>query len=212
MAAAKTDLAAILCSKLCHDLVSPVGALANGVELLADEDDEDMRREALALLEMSAAQASRRLSYYRLAFGASGGAGRPVTLDETHAVVADYFADGKIDLGWRAAGVHLDKPAIKLLLNMILLAQDALIRGGSLVVELEPREAGSRLRVRAKDPQVMLQGEIERILADRPDDSDLAPRTGPAVLAVSLAKELGGTLGIARTADDEVTVLADLVL
>lgn len=212
MVTAKTDLAAILCSKLCHDLVSPVGALANGVELLADEDDEEMRREALKLLEMSAAQASRRLSFYRLAFGASGGAARPITLDEAHAVVADYFADGKIELDWRVSRIELDKKAVKLLLNLILLAQEALIRGGRLEVDLAPRGAGLRLEVRARGAGAMVHDDVARILDDRAETLELAPRHGPAILAAGLAEDLGGTLGISQTADDQVAIVAELAV
>ena len=73
------DLAALLCSRVCHDVISPVGAIVNGLEVLEDEDDPSMRDVALELIKKSARSASARLQFCRLAFGAAGWSGRRST-------------------------------------------------------------------------------------------------------------------------------------
>ena len=76
------DLASLLCSRLCHDMLSPVGALSNGLELLADEKDPEMRRRCFELLEQSARISADKLKFFRLAFGAAGGFGDMVAVQE----------------------------------------------------------------------------------------------------------------------------------
>jgi histidine phosphotransferase ChpT len=89
----RTDLAAMLCSRLCHDMLSPVGALANGLELLADEQDPKMRAQVIELLEQSARISTEKLKFFRLAFGAAGGFGEAIPVDEARAVIDALAAD-----------------------------------------------------------------------------------------------------------------------
>src|SRR4051795_14548 len=137
------DLASLLCSRLCHDLMSPVGALNNGIELLADEDDPDMREKCLELLEDSARASANKLKFFRLAFGAGGGFGEEVDTGEAQAALEGVFgAERRIELGWLIEGGKLPKGAVKLLLNVALLAGDALVRGGGLDVGGEEGDEG----------------------------------------------------------------------
>src|SRR5215213_9213052 len=95
------DLASLLCSRLCHDLMSPVGALNNGMELLADEQDPDMREKCLELLNESARASANKLKFFRLAFGAAGGFGDLIDTREARAALDGLFgADGRVELGW----------------------------------------------------------------------------------------------------------------
>src|SRR3982751_3356808 len=95
------DLASLLCSRLCHDLMSPVGALNNGIELLADEQDPDMRDKCLELLAESARASANKLKFFRLAFGAAGGFGDAVDTHEAESALAGVFGpDRRIELGW----------------------------------------------------------------------------------------------------------------
>src|ERR671921_1261456 len=111
------DLASLLCSRLCHDLMSPVGALNNGLELLADEQDEDMREKCLELLADSARATANKLKFFRLAFGAGGGFGDEIDTREAQAALDGVFAsEGKIELGWVVEGDKLPKGAVRLLL------------------------------------------------------------------------------------------------
>ena len=98
------DLASLLCSRLCHDLMSPVGALNNGIELLADETDPDMQEKCLELLADSARATANKLKFFRLAFGAGGGFADEIDTREAQTALEGLFgADGKIQLGCRVA-------------------------------------------------------------------------------------------------------------
>src|SRR5262245_66554930 len=100
-----TLLANLLCSRLCHDLVGPVGAIGNGLEVLADEDDAEMRRQAIELLTFSAEEASRRLKFYRLAFGAAGGGEVALSLGEAREASRGLLTGGQVGLDWPDAAI-----------------------------------------------------------------------------------------------------------
>src|SRR6201988_2297991 len=113
------DLASLLCSRLCHDLMSPVGALNNGIELLSDETDPDMRERCLELLSESARASANKLKFFRLAVGAGGGFGEAGDTHEAEAALEGVFgAERRIELGWMVSGDKLPKGAVKLLLNL----------------------------------------------------------------------------------------------
>src|SRR4029079_1525956 len=117
------EFASLLCSRLCHDLMSPVGALNNGLELLADETDPDMREECLCLLAESARATANKLKFLRLAFGAGGGFGDEIDTGEAQAALEGLFgAEGKVELGWVVEDEKLPKGAITLLLNLAVSA------------------------------------------------------------------------------------------
>jgi histidine phosphotransferase ChpT len=112
----ESDFAALLCSRLCHDLISPVGAISNGIEILSDEGDEAMRLEVMKLLELSASQTSNRLKFYRLAFGAAGGMGSVVPIRDVNAAAKSLFENSLINLVWNSdfaqeQQVRLERPA-----------------------------------------------------------------------------------------------------
>ena len=123
------DLASLLCSRLCHDLLSPVGALSNGLELLAEEKDPEMRKRCMELLEQSARTSADKLKFFRLAFGAAGGFGENVSIQEPKALIEALVAgNARITLGWALGTAALPKPAVKVLLNLAHIAIDALVR------------------------------------------------------------------------------------
>src|SRR5436189_6061223 len=112
------DLASLLCSRLCHDLLSPIGALNNGIELLADETDPEMRERCMELLAESARASANKLKFFRLAFGAAGGFGELVSTDEARAAIEGLHGpDGKVKVTWMVGADALPKVAIKVLLN-----------------------------------------------------------------------------------------------
>src|SRR5688500_7521253 len=144
-----TDLAALLCSRLCHDLLSPVGALSNGLELLADEKDPEMRRRCFELLEQSAKISTDKLKFFRLAYGAAGGFGNAVPSAEPEALVAGLVSGNeRIVLQWGVSEPELPKPAVKVLLNLASIAIDALVGGGTLEVGAECRDGATEIAVR----------------------------------------------------------------
>src|ERR1041385_5169807 len=118
------DLAALLCSRVCHDLISPVGAVVNGLEVLEEGKDEETRTFALDLIKKSAQQASTRLQFCRLAFGAAGSAGAAIDLGDAQGVARGFLEDGKTRLEWNLPRELLPKNRVKLLLNLLLLRSE----------------------------------------------------------------------------------------
>jgi histidine phosphotransferase ChpT len=199
------DLASLLCSRLCHDLMSPVGALNNGIELLADETDPDMRDKCLELLADSARASANKLKFFRLAFGAAGGFGEAVDTHEAQAALEGLFgAERRIELGWAIAENKLPKSAVKLLLNLALLAGDALVRGGRLDVGAETGGGQLELAVRAEGPRILLDPVLRETLATGGGGATVEPRAAAAWLAHSLAADAGGTI---RLSDPTAEVL-----
>ena len=183
------DFASLLCSRLCHDLLSPVGALNNGIELMADEHDPDMRARVLELLAESATASANKLKFFRLAFGAAGGFGEAVDTREAKAAIEGLFRpESRIQLGWMVAETALPKTAIKVLLNLALIAGDALVRGGRLDVGAE----GGEIVVRAEGPRLVLDTELRTALLGETAAAALTPRAAAAWLVHSLVTEAGG--------------------
>lgn len=132
------DLSALLCSRVCHDLISPVGAIANGLELLDEGADAETKEMAQSLIRVSAANASAKLMFARIAFGAAGSAGSDIDTGDAESVARGYFAnDKKTALEWQGQRALLPKNQVKLLLNLILVATGAIPRGGVIKVAIE---------------------------------------------------------------------------
>jgi len=137
------DLAALLCSRVCHDLISPVGAIVNGIEVLEEEKDESTKEFALDLIKRSAATASAKLQFCRIAFGAAGSAGAQIDLGDAEKVARGFMEDDKTKIDWNLPRALLAKNRVKLLLNMLIIAGQAIPRGGKVTVD--PIGAGDNL-------------------------------------------------------------------
>ena len=204
------DLASLLCSRLCHDLMSPVGALNNGIELLADETDPDMQEKCLELLADSARATANKLKFFRLAFGAGGGFADEIDTREAQAALEGLFgADGKIQLGWVVDDEKLPKEAIRLLLNVALLAGDALVRGGRLDVGAERGSGAIEIAVRAEGPRVLLDPNLRETLATG-GKGTIEPRAAGAWLAHQLAADGGGSLRLSDPSSEFLMIGATL--
>jgi histidine phosphotransferase ChpT len=129
------ELAALLCSRVCHDLISPVGAIVNGLEVLDDNPKPEDREFALDLIRKSARTASARLQFCRLAFGAAGSSGAQIDLGDAQNMARGHIEDGKIAISWNLPRLLLPKNRVKLLLNMLVIAQATIPRGGTLTVD-----------------------------------------------------------------------------
>ena len=129
------ELAALLCSRVCHDLISPVGAIVNGLEVLDDDPKPEDREFALDLIRKSAKTASARLQFCRLAFGAAGSAGAQIDLGDAQSMARGHIEDGKISITWNLPRILLAKNRVKLLLNMMVIAQQTIPRGGTISVD-----------------------------------------------------------------------------
>lgn len=200
--ASSTDLAAMLCSRLCHDMLSPVGAFANGLELLATETDPAMRQNCMELLEQSATISTNKLKFFRLAFGAAGGFGDRVPIEEPKDLIAALAADkGRVEVEWALADANLAKPAVKVLLNFAQIAVDALVRGGTLLVGAERRDGACEIVVRATGPKIAFDEVLGHALEGTLSAAELSSRTAAAHMIHLLAKGCGGTLQYALSPD-----------
>ena len=189
------DLASLLCSRLCHDLLSPVGALNNGIELLADEPDPEMREKCLELLAESARASANKLKFFRLAFGAGGGFGAEIDTHEAHSALEGLFgSERRIELGWMVTDARLPKDAVKLLLNLALIAGDALVRGGRLDIGAERSGNGIELVIRAEGPRLLLDPVLRETLIRGSAAGTIEPRAAGAWLAYGLASGGGGSI------------------
>ncbi|MFD1788829.1 histidine phosphotransferase family protein [Sphingomonas floccifaciens] len=196
MPTSSTEFASLLCSRLCHDLLSPIGALNNGLELLADETDPEMRQRCLELLSESARASANKLKFFRLAFGAAGGFGERVDTREAQAAVMGLFGDNRrVNIGWMIEDPTLPKGAIKVLLNLTLIAGDALVRGGQLDIGAEQRDDHVEIVVRGEGQRIVLDDELRGALAGTSAGA-ITPRAAAAHLARSLVTENGGSLQI----------------
>lgn len=192
-----TDFASLLCSRLCHDLLSPVGALNNGLELLADEHDPEMRQRCLELLAESAKASANKLKFFRLAFGAAGGFGDSVDTREAQAAIEGLFGDNhRVSIGWMVEDPVLPKQAIKVLLNLALIGGDALVRGGQLDIGAEAHEDSVEIVVRATGPRIVLDQELRGALTGEGGEAPVAPRAAAAFLVQQLVAQGGGELQV----------------
>lgn len=193
------EFAALLCSRVCHDVISPVGAIVNGLEVLEEEEDAEMREHALLLIAKSALQASAKLQFARLAFGASGSAGAEIELADARRAAEGLFAGSRISLAWEARPAALHKSRLKLLMNLLQFAAGAIPRGGELRVIVEPGNEGMA---------VIATGARARV----PEHSDLVTGAAPAALPDSravqpyliglLCKTLGARIAVTQAGEE----------
>src|SRR5262245_42550268 len=159
------ELAALLCSRVCHDLISPVGAIVNGLEVLDDNPKPEDRDFALDLIRKSAKTASARLQFCRLAFGAAGSAGAQIDLGDAQTMARGHLEDGKITITWNLPRLLLPKNKVKLLLNMLVIAQQTIPRGGVLTVDPVGEGDAMSFRVTATGLNARLPQNIADILS-----------------------------------------------
>jgi histidine phosphotransferase ChpT len=165
------ELAALLCSRVCHDLISPVGAIVNGLEVLDDNPKPDDREFALDLIRKSAKTASARLQFCRLAFGAAGSAGAQIDLGDAQAMARGHIEDGKTSIVWNLPHVLLPKNRVKLLLNMMVIAQQTIPRGGVLTVDAIGEGETMGFRITATGLNARLPQNIAELLSPSHDAS-----------------------------------------
>ena len=206
------QLAALLCSRVCHDLISPVGAIANGLEVLNDDDDEMMREHAMSLIQSSAQQASAKLQFARLAFGAAGAAGDNIDLGDAREVTLGLLQSGKVDLEWPTDGQSLPKNAVKLLLNLILIGIDAIPRGGSLHVSGSDADGDLSIEIRAEGEKAKVAEDIRNVLlsSETPPLEDMSARSIQPHLSALVARELGVELTVSDQ-EEAVSIMAKKV-
>ena len=160
------EFAALLVSRVCHDLVGPLGAVVNGMEVLEDERDPAMRADAIKLVTMSADQALARIQFMRIAFGAAGSSGAELDLGEIGRLTSGLLQGGKVQLAWNVPRLYWPKDWAKLLMNATLLAADCLPRGGVVTVDSSADSLTPSFHIRAQGLNARVTEEVVQALKD----------------------------------------------
>jgi histidine phosphotransferase ChpT len=198
------DLAALLCSRVCHDVISPVGAIVNGLEVLEGESDASMRDFALELIRKSARQASARLQFARLAFGAAGSAGASIDLGDAEQVARGLFLDDKVSLAWSAPRTLLPKNQVKLLLNLLVIAITAVPRGGSVTVSVSGTAEACAFELKSKGLNARIPPHVQDLLAGAPESGAVDAHGIQAFYAGMIAREAQMKVAMAIEGDEVV--------
>jgi len=188
------EFAALLVSRVCHDLVGPLGAVVNGMEVLEDERDPAMRADAIKLVTMSADQALARIQFMRIAFGAAGSAGAELDLGEIGRLVTGLLEGGKVQLVWNVPKLYWAKDWAKLLMNATLLAADCLPRGGLVTVQTGPEAEAPSFHIRAEGLNARVTEDVDRALKGEAPHVDA--RHVQPYLTHKLARTVGASLSL----------------
>ncbi len=193
-------LSALMSSRICHDLINPVGALSSGLEVLADPGmDEGMKEAAIDLIQKSAGKSVALLKYARLAYGASGGLGAELPLEEAKHVLDGIFEWTKATLDWRLAPGQAPKDEVRALLILAYAAADCVPRGGEVVVE----GATGAYSIRVSGARLIVQDDFATALGG--DVEDIKAKFTPHYLAGMMARQGGGGVDLAQT-EQEMTI------
>jgi histidine phosphotransferase ChpT len=190
------EFSALMVSRVCHDLVGPLGAVVNGLEVLEDETDAAMREDALKLVASSANQALARIQFMRIAFGAAGSAGAELDLQEVGRLVAGLLEGGKTRLEWDVAHVYWPKDWAKLLMNATLLGADCLPRGGLLKVTANSDSGGPAFRITADGAYARLNEDVEKALRGEQAIEAVDARGIQSFLTYKLSRSVNAAIAI----------------
>jgi histidine phosphotransferase ChpT len=206
-----SGLAALLSARICHDLVSPVSALGTALEVLDDPENPDMHEDALDLVKLSARQASAKLQYLRLAFGAGGSAPGVIGMEQVKKLADGLYADGKVEVSFGGEVNELSKDHVRVLLNLLMMAVQAVPRGGSVSVVPENTPTGVSLSLTANGPKARLAEDVSRPLAGAMPEGGFDGRSIQPFYTGLIARELKGTIH-SRAEGETVSFKAELPL
>ena len=200
------DLAALLCSRICHDLISPTGAIVNGLEVLDEGGDAETKIFAMDLIRKSARTASARLQFCRVAFGAGGSAGAQIDTGDAETMARGFIEDDKVKLAWNLPRALLPKNRVKLLLNMLVVAGGAIPRGG--VLTLDPIGSGEAVgfRITATGLNARIPQAVPRLLEGHAENGTVDAHAIQPFYTGLLARACG--LGVSLTAEGETVTVA----
>jgi histidine phosphotransferase ChpT len=200
------DLAALLCSRVCHDLISPVGAIMNGLEVMEEGKDEETSQFAMDLIKKSAKTASAKLQFCRLAFGAAGSAGAQIDTGDAEKVARGLIEDERFKVAWNLPRVLLAKNRVKLLLNMLLLAAQAIPRGGQIIVDPVGEGDATGFRITVTGTNAKVPQAIPGLLSATPGEHAIDAHAIQPFYTGMLAKTCG--LNVSMAVEGDAVVVA----
>jgi histidine phosphotransferase ChpT len=195
------DLAALLCSRVCHDLISPTGAIVNGLEVLEDGGDAETKTFALDLIKKSARTASARLQFCRLAFGAAGSAGAQIDLGDAESMARGFIEDGKITIAWNLPRALLPKNRVKLLLNMLVISTQTIPRGGTLTVDAVGAADAMGFKITAAGLNARIPHAVPTLLEGNSENGTVDAHAVQPFYTGLLARACGLTVDLAAEGD-----------
>lgn len=201
-------LASLLSSRICHDLISPVGAIVNGLEVFEDQNDEETKTFALDLIKRSARQASARLQFCRLAFGASGSAGASIDLGDAEVVARGFLEDDKTRLAWNLPRILLPKNRVKLALNMLLTSSNTIPRGGVLLIDAISEGDQMGFRVHARGFNARIPTSLAGLLSGQTSEHAVDAHAVQPFYAGLLARACGLSLAVEQSGEAVVLTAA----
>ena len=197
-AGSELELAALLCSRLCHDLVSPIGAISTGMEILVDEKDENMRQQVISMLTTSVSQASNRLQFARMAYGAGTGMGGTIDLNEAKRLALALVSGGKVDIDWQCELSEAPKTHVKLMMNLVLIGIESLPRGGTVRVMCTEDAGNWRIELDCAGTGAKIRSDCRSALDGSAILSEMEPKAAQAFYTKLLAKLSGMKLSFAE--------------
>ena len=189
-----SSLAALLSARICHDLISPIGALGTAIEVLDDDSNVEMHEDAMGLVRLSSKQAGAKLRFLRLAFGAGGSAPGIIGVDELKTLTIDMYEGGKASILWGDCVDGLEKNTARLLLNLVMLAVQAVPRGGEVVISATEASGATTVSLAATGPKSRLDPNVEKTLAGKSPEDGFDGRTIQPFYAGMMARELKGSV------------------
>jgi histidine phosphotransferase ChpT len=202
-------LCELLAARLCHDLVGPIGAVANGVELIG-EDGSGADAEVVRLISGSAKVASNRLQAFRVAFGSGNTLPTTGWGNTVRDLAMGLVEQGKAILEWPPIAPEVeaktDRRLAKVLLNLALIALDSMMRGGTVRVETGLSQDAVVITVRGRGGHAKIADEVRSGLEGLFDLAKATPKAAPAYLVASLARELNAVIAVAADAAPEFEI------
>ncbi|MEA2906132.1 MAG: histidine phosphotransferase ChpT [Alphaproteobacteria bacterium] len=198
------DLAALLCSRVCHDLISPTGAIVNGLEVLEEDGDAETKTFALDLIKKSAKTASARLQFCRIAFGAAGSAGAQIDTGDAETMARGFMEDDKTKLTWKVPRALLPKNRVKLLLNMLVIATQTIPRGGTLSVDPVGEGEALGFRITAAGLNARIPQHVPGLLEGNSENGTVDAHAIQPFYTGLLARACGLKVGLAAEGESIV--------
>jgi histidine phosphotransferase ChpT len=186
-----SNLAALLCARICHDLISPVGAFTTGLDVLDDPDSADMHGDAMNLIRLSSQQANAKLQFLRIAFGSGGSVTGLMGNEQLKTLIFDVYGNGKADLIWEMGDQDLEKQTARLLLNLTMLAVMSVPRGGKIVFAQTQDADASGFTISCTGTKARLEEASVKALAGRAPEAGFDGRTIQPFYAGMIAREIG---------------------
>lgn len=199
-----SSLAALMCSRVCHDLINSVGMMNTGLEVLDDKSNPDMHEDAIELIRTSSRQANAKLNFLRDAFGAAGSSGDTIPLSDIQTKTDTLFGGGKVNLDWQISTESLPKGQARLLMNLVMLAVGAIPRGGDIVIK--DTDSGTGLNLSASGRRAKLDPNFEKALSGKSPEDGFDGRTIQPFYTGMIARELGGSVN-AHIGEDTVAFI-----